>query len=83
MKTAKGVRDMEVLKTARWITLAEAAAYSRKSAKTILRWIDEGMIRGINRGEWIIDRESIDAFFCAPTADVKELFRDLQRRKTA
>lgn len=70
MKTAKPVRDMEVLKTARWVSLNEAAAFCNVSIKTVLRWIDAGNIIASKRGEWFVDRESIDSYL-APAAAPK------------
>jgi hypothetical protein len=49
----------------RWLTLKEAMAYAKvRSRDTMMRWIDQGFIYAFRRsGEWIVDRESIDAWF--------------------
>lgn len=64
MKVSKPIRPIEVLATARWITLQEACAYMcLKSIKTVKGLILEGKIYGTKKGEWIIDRESIDKYY--------------------
>jgi len=51
----------------RWLTMAEAMEYAKvKSRKTITKWVEEGHIYGrprSGRGDWIIDRASIDLFY--------------------
>lgn len=51
----------------RWMTMDEAKEYARvKSKNTLKSWIRKGKIYGYKRsarGDWIIDRESIDAFY--------------------
>ena len=51
----------------RWLTMKEAMEYARvKSINTMKKWIDEGLIYGrprSGRGDWIIDRESIDRYY--------------------
>lgn len=64
MKVTKTITDREILKTVKWLTLQEAAIYSRRSINTIKKLIAEGIIYGTKRGgEWVVDRESIDAYF--------------------
>jgi excisionase family DNA binding protein len=64
MKAAKEIRSIDVLVTARWLTIAEACEYARKSVNTLKRYIIEGKIYGSKQGgEWIVDRESIDSFY--------------------
>ncbi len=64
MKVRKQIRPIEVLATARWITLAEACEYMCvRSVKTVKSLILAGKIYGTKRGEWIIDRESIDRYY--------------------
>ena len=51
----------------RWLTMKEAQAYAKvKSLNTIKKWVNEGAIYGrprSGRGDWIIDRDSIDKFY--------------------
>jgi len=53
--------------TGRWLTMTEAMAYAKvKSINTMKKWVDKGLIYGrprSGRGDWIIDRESIDQFY--------------------
>jgi excisionase family DNA binding protein len=54
--------------TMKWLSLAEACVYARKSRNTLLKLIEEGRISGSRpegSGEFIIDRESIDAYYNA------------------
>ncbi len=64
MKVSKVVSDRSVLITMKWLTLQEARIYARKCINTIKRLIEEGKIYGTKRGgEWVVDRESIDAYY--------------------
>lgn len=64
MKVAKTIFDREILKTVKWLTLHEAAIHARRSENTIKKLIFEVKIYGTKRGgEWIVDRESIDAYY--------------------
>lgn len=51
----------------RWLTMREAMEYAKvRSINTMKKWVDEGRIYGrprSGRGDWIIDRESIDQFY--------------------
>ena len=51
----------------RWLTMKEAMEYAKvRSINTMKKWVDEGLIYGrprSGRGDWIIDRESIDQFY--------------------
>ena len=51
----------------KWLTMEEAMAYAKvKSKNTIKQWIRQGRIHGFRRsgkGNWIIDRESIDDWY--------------------
>ena len=51
----------------RWLTMQEAKDYAKvKSLNTIKKWVNEGLIYGRRRsakGDWIIDRDSIDEFY--------------------
>jgi hypothetical protein len=51
----------------RWLTMQEAMKYARvKSLNTMKKWVEEGLIYGrprSGRGDWIIDRQSIDKFY--------------------
>lgn len=80
MKISKEIRPLEVLLTARWLTMAEAASYARGSIKTIRRWLADGLIYGQKAGEWRIDRESIDKYFLRARADVDKLQEKMKRR---
>jgi len=53
----------EVLKP-RWLTIKEACDYTKIKRDTLMRFIEEGDIYAVKkRGKWVIDRESIDAFY--------------------
>ncbi|MBC8460494.1 MAG: helix-turn-helix domain-containing protein [Deltaproteobacteria bacterium] len=51
----------------RWLNMKEAQAYAKvRSITTIKKWVNEGHIYGrprSGRGDWIIDRDSIDKFY--------------------
>jgi len=50
----------------RWLRMSEACAHARMSRNTMTRFLREGLFSGqqINdRGDWRIDRESIDAYY--------------------
>ncbi|MBC8179181.1 MAG: helix-turn-helix domain-containing protein [Deltaproteobacteria bacterium] len=51
----------------RWLTMKEAKEYAKvRSINTIKKWVNEGLIYGrprSGRGDWIVDRESIDRFY--------------------
>jgi excisionase family DNA binding protein len=66
----------------KWLTLAEACIYARKSRNTLLDLIKEGRIYGTKAegGEWIIDRETIDAHYNEERLALQEKLRDLRRR---
>jgi excisionase family DNA binding protein len=54
------------LSTFKWLSMQEACLYSRKSRKTLLKLIEEMKIYGTRpdgSGEYVIDRESIDAYY--------------------
>lgn len=64
MKSTKEIRPMDILKTARWLTLSESCIYALKSINTLKKFIMEGKIYGTKKdGEWTVDRESIDRWF--------------------
>ena len=64
MKVTKCIKDMELLKTMKWIGLNDACFYSRRSITTIKKLISENKIYGAKKGgEWVVDRESIDAYY--------------------
>lgn len=66
MKVSKRIKDVELLKTMKWIGLKDACFYARKSITTMKKFILENKIYGTKKGgEWIIDRESIDRFYNA------------------
>ena len=51
----------------RWLDLRQASIYCSVSRKTLMRLANAGEIvanRLGNRGKWIVDRDSLDAFFC-------------------
>lgn len=70
------------LGTMKWLSLDEACLYARKSRNTILDLIKEGKIYGTKAegGEWIVDRESIDAYYNEERLALQEKLRDLRRR---
>lgn len=50
----------------RWLKMCEACAHAKMSRNTLARYLQQGLFSGqqINgRGDWRIDRESIDAYF--------------------
>lgn len=54
------------LGTMKWLSLAEACVYSRKSRNTLLELIKTGKIYGTKpegSGDYVVDRESIDQFY--------------------
>jgi hypothetical protein len=64
MKVSKCIKDMELLKTMKWIGLNDACRYARRSITTLKKLIALNEIYGTKRGgEWVVDRESIDAYF--------------------
>lgn len=65
MKISKRITDIEVLKTMKWICLSDACFYARKSVTTMKKLIAENKIYGTKGGggEWVVDRESIDAYY--------------------
>jgi hypothetical protein len=58
----------------RWLTMKEAQAYAKvKSITTIKKWVNEGRIYGrprSGRGDWIIDRDSIDQFYLEERVEI-------------
>jgi hypothetical protein len=79
MKVAKEIRPIDVLCTARWLTMAEACEYSRKSINTLKKLIASGKIYADKRGEWTVDRQSIDDYFNARRDDMN-IFLAKKRR---
>jgi len=72
---------IHALSSMKWLTMAEACMYSRKSPNTLKAWADDSRIYGTPAGEsgsWIFDRESIDSFFNGPR-DERRL--ELERRR--
>ena len=74
------------LGTMKWLSLDEACIYARKSRNTILELIIKGdkkgnMIYGTKGGggEWIVDRESIDAYYNEERLALQEKLRHLRR----
>jgi hypothetical protein len=61
------VRITASMVSGRWLTMKEAKEYAKvKSINTIKKWVNEGHIYGrprSGRGDWIIDRDSIDQFY--------------------
>lgn len=54
------------LGTMKWLSLAEACLYARKSRNTLLKLISQNDIYGTKpdgSGDYIIDRESIDGYY--------------------
>jgi hypothetical protein len=58
----------------RWLTMQEAQAYAKvRSIDTIKKWVREGLIYGrprSGRGDWIIDRNSIDRFYLEERVEI-------------
>lgn len=54
--------------TQKWLTLAQACAYTGRSASTLKRKAQEGLIVGHKPegSQWQFDRESIDTFYAPP-----------------
>ncbi len=47
----------------RWLTVTQAEDYVSMSRKTVMSWINTGLIYAHKTtGTWLIDRESIDAW---------------------
>lgn len=69
------------LSTMKWLSLDEACIYSRKSRNTMLDLIKEGKIYGTKAegGEWIVDRESIDAYYNEERLALQEKLKHLRR----
>ena len=48
----------------RWLTLKEACTYAKVKREKLSKWLVDGDIYGVKKdGKWIVDRESIDAFY--------------------
>ena len=53
----------QVLEGRRWLSLAEAARYVSLSDKTLMKYVNAGVIYGTRKGgKWLIDRASIDTW---------------------
>lgn len=65
MKVSKRIKDLELLNKMKWIGLSDACFYARKSTTTMKKLIIENKIYGTkgDGGEWIVDRDSIDAYY--------------------
>ncbi len=53
----------QVLEGRRWLSLTEAARYVSLSDKTLMKYVNAGVIYGTRKGgKWLIDRASIDTW---------------------
>ncbi len=70
------------LSSMKWLTLTEACIYSRKSRNTVLKLIEEAKIYGTKAegGDYVVERESIDAYYNKKREDLKEKLRELKER---
>ena len=47
----------------RWLSLSEAAVYVSLSQKTLMKYVNRGVIYGtLKGGKWLIDRVSLDTW---------------------
>lgn len=69
------------LSTMKWFTLIEACIYMRKSKNTVLNLIKEGQIYGTKAegGEWIVDRETCDAYYNEERVKRQEKLKSIRR----
>lgn len=68
--------------TQKWLTLAQACAYTGRSASTLKRKALAGLIVGYKPegSQWQFDRESIDAFFTPPLSKAAfDIVRSLRK----
>lgn len=68
--------------TQKWLTLAQACAYTGRSASTLKRKAQEGLIVGHKPegSQWQFDRESIDAFYTPPISKAAfDIVRSLRK----
>ena len=57
------VATAKVAEGRRWLSLAEATQYVSLSDKTIMKYVNAGVIYGTRKGgKWLIDRASIDTW---------------------
>lgn len=69
------------LASMKWLTLSEARIYARKSRNTILKLVKEMKIYGTKAegGDYIVDRESIDAYYNCEKDDLRDKLSSLKR----
>tara|TARA_B110000196_G_C21000087_1_gene592522 strand:- start:369 stop:599 length:231 start_codon:yes stop_codon:yes gene_type:complete len=49
----------------KWLTVQEASTYLKRSPRQVLRYIEEGWLKGYQptfRGKWLFDIKDLDAF---------------------
>ena len=74
--------DLSLLRYKKWLTMAEAVAYSGFSRQTLVAKAREGRIVGMKPqgSTWRFDRESLDRFFTPePTRKAVDIIRSLRR----
>jgi hypothetical protein len=65
----------------RWLKMGDAESYSGHCRHYLIRLIQEGCLTGrkCDNGHWVVDRESIDAYFSgANHARALEILRSLR-----
>lgn len=74
--------DLSLLRHKKWLTMAEAIAYSGYGRQTLVAKAREGLIVGTRPqgSTWRFDRESLDRFFTPePTKKAIAIVRSLRR----
>lgn len=73
---------MDLITVKKWLTMAEAEAYSGYGRKTLIAKAMAGLIVGTKPtgSQWRFDRESLDRYFTpAPTKKAVDIVRSLRR----
>jgi hypothetical protein len=73
----------ERLTIRRWLKLSAAVQYSGMGKTALLDLLRSGNIRGYQangRGDWIIDRESIDQYHLGNMPDVDKMVAEAMRK---
>lgn len=64
----------------RWLTMREACLYAKMSKNTLMGCIADGNIKASKqRGKWIVDRSSIDAYY--EDGETEALVNDLLAKR--
>jgi hypothetical protein len=68
----------------RWLSMKDACAYAGKKSRN---WMQEKLLSGDihgyqenNKGNWVIDKTSIDEYFLGLSASAKSKLLDLKKR---